>query len=78
VAVALRAASLELMRECIRRRGAPDLRIDPARSIIEQLGGPVTVSAVLGCDPAQVVRWGRSGLPAERTKALRRSVQELA
>lgn len=77
VAVALRAASLELMRECIRRRGVPDLGGD-ARAVIDQLGGPETVAAVIGCDAAQVVRWSRKGLPEVRIKALRRELAELS
>lgn len=76
VAVALRAASIELMRECIRRRGAPDLRGE-ARAVIDQLGGPETVAAVMGCDPAQVVRWGRRGWPDVRLYALRRELSEI-
>lgn len=71
VAVALRAASVELMRECIRRRGLPDLGGD-ARAVVDRIGGPETVAAVLGCDPAQVVRWSRAGrLPEARIQALR-------
>lgn len=73
VAVALRAASIELMRECIRRRGVPDLGSEP-RAIVEQLGGPETVAAVIGCDPAQVVRWGWRGWPDVRLKSLRREL----
>lgn len=77
VAVALRAASVELMRECIRRRGAPDLSGD-ASAVIEQLGGPETVAAVIGCDAAQVVRWARAGrLPEVRIQALRREIADL-
>ena len=78
VAVALRAASMELMREFIRRRGVPDLRGE-ASGVIDTLGGPHTVAWVLGCDAAQVVRWGKAGrLPDVRLDALRRDVQELA
>lgn len=85
VAVALRAASVELMRECIRRYGMPDLGMLRARgtrdvkwtaaqAVVEQLGGPETVAAVLGCDAAQVVRWSRRGWPDVRIKALKREV----
>ncbi len=74
VAVALRAASIELMRECIRRRGVPDLGGEP-RAMVEQLGGPETVAAVIGCDASQVVRWCRKGWPEVRIQALRRELQ---
>ena len=78
VAVAQRAASVELMRECIRRRGAPDL-LGEAAVAIEALGGPETVADVIGCDAAQVCRWARAGkLPGVRVEALRRELQALS
>ncbi len=90
VAVALRAASVELMRECIRRHGAPDLgRLRPPRTtrdvkprslaqlVVDRLGGPETVATVMRCDAAQVVRWSRKGWPEVRVHALRRELKEL-
>lgn len=78
VAVALRAASVELMRECIRRHGAPDLPGAPD-GVIDALGGTVTVADVLGCDPAQVCRWRKlRRLPLGRVEALRRELAALA
>ncbi len=88
VTVALRAASLELMRECIRRYGVPDLgrlRSPPPRDakwnlaqlVVDRLGGPETVATVMRCDAAQVVRWSRKGWPEVRISALRRELKEL-
>lgn len=78
VAVAQRAASVELMRECVRRRGAPDL-LGEAAGAIDALGGPETVASVLGCDPAQVVRWRKAGrLPGVRVEALKRELEAMA
>lgn len=85
VAVALRAASVELMRECIRRYGMPDLgmlrpreqrdvKLTAAQAVVEQLGGPETVAAVMRCDAAQVVRWSRRGWPDVRVKELKREL----
>ncbi len=78
VAVALRAASLELMRECTRRRGAPDL-LGEASGVIDCLGGTLTLASVLGCDAAQVGRWRSAGrLPGVRVEALWRELAALA
>ena len=75
-AVAQRAASVEIMRECIRRRGIPALT---GAGMIDKLGGPETVAAVIGCDAAQVCRWARAGkLPDVRLKALRRELEAMA
>lgn len=78
VAVAQRDASVELMREFVRRRGVPDL-LGEAAGVIDTLGGPETVADVIGCDAAQVCRWARAGrLPDVRIKALKRELAALA
>ena len=76
LAVAQRAASVELMRECVRRCGVPDLLGD-ASAAVEQLGGPETVASLLGCDAAQVCRWASRGWPDHRLRALRRELEAL-